>query len=114
MEIIRDFLEFYELDYTLNVFLPECRLPAESRDKSYLSEKLGLSKDSNTPFLTNLILSKRGAGGKENVPAKPTPTKDIKPNPQPIAKPVAKVEQQSKVITTTTPPPAKQEVTPPK
>jgi len=99
----------------MNVFLPECRLPSESRDKSYLSEKLGLNNDSRKPFLSNLIASKRSGGGKENVPAKPAPTKEFVPDPKPIEKPApaAKIEQ-SKVITTTTPPPPKQQVTPPK
>jgi FGFR1 oncogene partner len=42
LELIREFLEFYEVDYTLNVFVPECKLPAESRSKSYLGDKLSL------------------------------------------------------------------------
>ena len=58
-ELIRDFLEFYKMDYTLQIFLPECNLPAESKMKSRLAPQLNLISDPASkptmPLLAQLI-----------------------------------------------------------
>ena len=109
VELIRDFLEFHKLDYTLNVFLPECKLPQESRDKSYLSEKLGVKVDTRNSFLSSMVNSRkekenkgRAAPAKDPkdlklAPIKQTPQLKLPPvNEQPVALKKASPEKSSK------------------
>jgi hypothetical protein len=37
VELVRDFLECFQLENTLRVFVPECKLPETPRDKTYLT-----------------------------------------------------------------------------
>eukprot|EP00826_Nyctotherus_ovalis_P013876 TRINITY_DN13812_c0_g1_i2.p1 TRINITY_DN13812_c0_g1~~TRINITY_DN13812_c0_g1_i2.p1 ORF type:complete len:221 (-),score=61.41 TRINITY_DN13812_c0_g1_i2:100-762(-) len=53
-EIIRDFLEFYKMDYTLQIFGPECNLPAQNNVKDKLPQLLGVNK-ARMPLLTQLV-----------------------------------------------------------
>ena len=57
-ELIRDFLEFYKMDYTLQIFVPECNLPTESKMKDRLPGLLGVNKDMSrgkAPLMMQLI-----------------------------------------------------------
>lgn len=42
IDIIREFLEFYRMDYTLSTFLPECSLSQEPKTRQELEDKIGL------------------------------------------------------------------------
>jgi len=47
-ELVKDFLEFYKLDYTLAIFLPEVNLnQGNSMGKKELSKKVGIAEPSN-------------------------------------------------------------------
>ena len=68
-ELIREFLEFYKMDYTLQIFVPECNLPAAGKKKEAIGERLNLMRDtskSNMPILAQLILQHlKGASNKQ-------------------------------------------------
>jgi hypothetical protein len=58
LDIIREFLEFYRMDYTLSTFLPECSLSNEPRSRPEIENKIGMPPaDSSMPLLMHLILS---------------------------------------------------------
>jgi len=65
IDIIREFLEFYRMDYTLSTFLPECSLSQEPKTRTELEEKIGLPpSNTSMPLLMHLILSfQKGVGG---------------------------------------------------
>jgi hypothetical protein len=57
-DLIREFLEFYRMDYTLSTFLPECSLSQEPKTRNQIEEKIGLPPaDSSMPIIMHLILS---------------------------------------------------------
>lgn len=43
-ELVRDFLEFYKMDFTLQIFVPECNLPLNDRVADKLEAKLKLKR----------------------------------------------------------------------
>ena len=45
-ELIKDVLEFYKMDYTLNIFGPEANLPGKATDKQDLARRAKL-EDTN-------------------------------------------------------------------
>ena len=54
--LIREFLEFYRMDYSLGVFLPECNLSKDPLRKPDLSRRAGLDPaDAQTPLLIQMI-----------------------------------------------------------
>jgi hypothetical protein len=80
-ELFRDFLEFYKAEFTLNVFLPECRLPSEKQVLPSLQEKLGISPDPSVPLIFKLV--QKALAPKEVAPSPKTiylpPLKPLKP-----------------------------------
>eukprot|EP00830_Metopus_es_P000608 TRINITY_DN10588_c0_g1_i1.p2 TRINITY_DN10588_c0_g1~~TRINITY_DN10588_c0_g1_i1.p2 ORF type:complete len:207 (+),score=24.84 TRINITY_DN10588_c0_g1_i1:258-878(+) len=48
-QLIQEFLEFYKMDFTLQVFLPECNLQNEGRVREKIEIKLGLKKTFENP-----------------------------------------------------------------
>ena len=58
-EIIKEFMEFYRLDYSLAVFGPEANLPpAKTDNRANLASKIGLkSVGQKKPLLVSLIES---------------------------------------------------------
>eukprot|EP01022_Parablepharisma_sp_SALTPOND_P000762 TRINITY_DN105011_c1_g1_i1.p1 TRINITY_DN105011_c1_g1~~TRINITY_DN105011_c1_g1_i1.p1 ORF type:complete len:366 (-),score=78.31 TRINITY_DN105011_c1_g1_i1:139-1236(-) len=72
-ELIREFLEFYKMDYTLQIFVPECNLSAESKMKDRLPGLLGVGKDDSkgkAPLLAQLVQMVK-SGYKANVLGSP-------------------------------------------
>ena len=58
IELIREFLEFYRMDYTLSTFLPECSLSQEPRSRPEIENQIGLPPAENSvPLLMHLLLS---------------------------------------------------------
>jgi hypothetical protein len=45
-ELIREFLEFYKMDYTLNIFGPETNLQGKTADKADLARRAKLDRSS--------------------------------------------------------------------
>jgi FGFR1 oncogene partner len=58
-ELVKDFLEFYKLDYTLAIFMPEVNLNTQKvSTKEELSKKVGLREPSSQkPVMAQLIES---------------------------------------------------------
>jgi FGFR1 oncogene partner len=57
-EIIREFMEFYRLDYSLAVFGPEANLSGKTENRADLASKVGLkSTPQKKPLLVHLIES---------------------------------------------------------
>lgn len=54
-ELFRDFLECFKMNYTLNVFIPECRLQHDKKPFSYLEDKLGLKAEPGIPMIFKLL-----------------------------------------------------------
>ena len=55
-ELIRDFLEFYKMDFTLQIFVPECNLPPNDKVSDRLQQKLALNKtDPAVPALVQIM-----------------------------------------------------------
>ncbi len=58
-EVVREFLEFYRMDYTLQVFLPECNLPPGDKVRDRLESKLPVKKTAeggaNMPILMQVL-----------------------------------------------------------
>ena len=74
IDIIREFLEFYRMDYTLSTFLPECSLSQEPKTRQELEDKIGLQPwNTSMPLLMHLILSfqKGVTSAKAGSPAAP-------------------------------------------
>lgn len=54
-ELVREFLEFYRMTYTLEIFLPECNLPPEDKLRDKLETKLGLKGKAENPTIPILM-----------------------------------------------------------
>ena len=54
-ELIREFLEFYRLDYTLAIFNPETNLKGKTPDKEALAKKAGINASKDKPILLELL-----------------------------------------------------------
>jgi hypothetical protein len=56
IDIIREFLEFYRMDYTLSTFLPECSLSQEPKTRGEIENRVGLNScNTSMPLLMHLI-----------------------------------------------------------
>ncbi|MCQ2818147.1 MAG: hypothetical protein MJ252_12850 [archaeon] len=45
-EVMREFMEYYRMDYSLSIFIPECGISPERLKKEDILEKLGVNQDS--------------------------------------------------------------------
>lgn len=54
-EIIREFMEFFRMDYSLSIFIPECGISPERLKKEEILGKMGV-KDDNMEFFQKLQL----------------------------------------------------------
>jgi hypothetical protein len=54
-ELIREFMEFYRMDYSLSTFIPECSISPERLKKEELFAKLGVKASSTEMPLMNMI-----------------------------------------------------------
>jgi hypothetical protein len=61
-ELIREFLEFYKMDYSLQIFVPECNLPAAGKKKETLGERIGIPNKPNMPLLAQLVMQQLKGG----------------------------------------------------
>ena len=62
-ELMREFLEFYKMDFTLQVFVPECNLPLNDRVRDKLESKLGIKKaEPALPALMQILQTFRQGG----------------------------------------------------
>lgn len=62
-DLIREYLEFYRLDYTLSIMIPEANLKQDPMDRDALLKKADMEKDNQNEPLLVQILKERKAGG---------------------------------------------------
>ena len=55
-EIIRDFMEYFRMDYSLSIFIPECGISPERLRKEEIWGKIGLSNSQGEQFISKLQL----------------------------------------------------------
>ena len=56
-EIIREFMEYFRMDYSLSIFIPECGISPERLNKKEILGKIGImSNPSNDKFTAGLHL----------------------------------------------------------
>lgn len=57
-DLIREFLEFYRMDYTLSTFIPESSLHSEPRSRADIEDKVGLDNcETSMPLIMHLLLA---------------------------------------------------------
>lgn len=57
-ELFREYLEFYKMDYTLNIFGPEANLTGSTPDKSDLAKRAGMGKaNEKKPIIVQILES---------------------------------------------------------
>jgi len=55
-ELVREFLEFYKMDFTLQVFVPECNLPREDKVREKIDTKINVKRtDPPIPALMQIL-----------------------------------------------------------
>ncbi len=57
-EMIRDYMEYFRMDYSLSVFIPECSISPERLKKDEINARLGLNPgaiNSDIPFIYYII-----------------------------------------------------------
>ncbi len=75
-EVVREFMEFYRLDYSLAVFGPEANLAGKTEDRSGLAKKVGLkTAPPKKPLLVHLIESFLSGGSSGAADKAPSPQK---------------------------------------
>ena len=58
IDLIREFLEFYRMDYTLSTFLPECSLSQEPKTRPEKEKRLNMpSCNTSMPLLMILLIN---------------------------------------------------------
>eukprot|EP01116_Phalansterium_solitarium_P006936 TRINITY_DN19372_c0_g1_i1.p1 TRINITY_DN19372_c0_g1~~TRINITY_DN19372_c0_g1_i1.p1 ORF type:complete len:315 (+),score=-0.75 TRINITY_DN19372_c0_g1_i1:44-946(+) len=55
IDLVRELLEFYEMEYTLSVFLPEANLPKTFNGRASLAKQLQLTDNSAQPLLLEVF-----------------------------------------------------------
>ena len=66
-EIIREFLEFYSMDHSLHVFVPEMSLGAQpAKTRLNIEREIGLEKEPSKPLLLMLVEQCKFGGGGGN------------------------------------------------
>mmetsp|Transcript_21198 Transcript_21198/g.23998 ORF Transcript_21198/g.23998 Transcript_21198/m.23998 type:complete len:294 (-) Transcript_21198:179-1060(-) len=66
-EMIREFMDYYKMDYSLNVFVPESNLAREGRGKDELAADAGIQHPREEPLLVSMIKAFK-SGDVERVP----------------------------------------------
>lgn len=82
-DLIREYLEFYRLDYTLSIFLPEANIKQDPMDKSALTKRADLDKPNDKEPLLVQILKERKAGGGPKSSKAPAKQEEVKSVPAP-------------------------------
>ncbi|EKX52049.1 hypothetical protein GUITHDRAFT_101957 [Guillardia theta CCMP2712] len=71
VDLIREFMEFYELHSTISVLLPEASLEVDYPGRSPLAVRLGLEESSKEPLLIQMLRSFMTAGSNKAHPSAP-------------------------------------------
>lgn len=83
IDIIREFLEFYRMDYTLSTFLPECSLSQEPKTRQEIEQKVGLDNcNTSMPLLMHLINAVKNGAASGRSPQVNNLVSENKPEPK--------------------------------
>ena len=104
-DLIREYLEFYRLDYTLSIMIPEANLKQEPLERDDLVRRAEVDRANEKEPLLIQILKERKAGGrsKPNIEAKkekPQEQKQSPPKSQPQAQPKSSLYSASPLVQT--------------
>jgi FGFR1 oncogene partner len=72
-ELIREFLEFYRMDYSLEVFLPEANLTTEPKSRDEIERSMGFENGDRSIPVLMILLQQFFKGGKSNIMSPPPP-----------------------------------------
>ena len=82
-EVIREFMEFYRLDYSLAIFGPEANLKGKTENRNDLTKRAGLkSASSDKPLLVQIIEALCSGVGASQPPTgdkAPSPIRSVEP-----------------------------------
>lgn len=67
-DLIREYMEFYRLDYSLSIFIPEANLKQDPQDRNNLVRRADVDKPSDKEPLLVQILKQRKSGGGHSAP----------------------------------------------
>jgi hypothetical protein len=79
-DLVREFLEHFQLHSTLAVFLPEASLEGDYPGRAQLAQRLGIEDESGLPLLISMMKRKVG-GGKGDASGRPTALSPGTPSP---------------------------------
>lgn len=82
-DLIREYMEFYRLDYSLSIFIPEANLKQDPVDRKNLVQRSDVDKPSDKEPLLVQLLKQRNSGG-------PSMNTNFKKQEQPKIDPVEK------------------------
>ena len=54
-ELIRDFMEYFSLNFTLNIFIPECHLNSKKKELNFIENKLKIRASHDKPILFTVL-----------------------------------------------------------
>jgi hypothetical protein len=105
-DLIREYLEFYRLDYTLSIMIPEANLKQEPLERDDLVRRAEVDRANEKEPLLIQILKERKAGGrpKPSIEAKKEKPQEIKQSP-----PQSQPQPRSTFVTSSSPPAPKVE-----
>ncbi len=88
-ELIREFLEFYRMDYSLGVYLPECNLSKDPLRVNDLKKRSGLENaDTQMPLLMQMIRRFKAGAPSSSVSPAPPPVAPVKTQTRPDTAPL--------------------------
>jgi hypothetical protein len=71
-QLIKEYLDFYRMEYTLSVYLPEAALQnQESLSRDELSRRSGVQNTRDTPLLVQMLKQLKLSDSKQAKPEKP-------------------------------------------
>lgn len=94
-DLIREYLEFYRLDYTLSIMIPEANLKQDPTDRDGLVRRAEVDRPNDRePLLVQLLKERKAGGSRPNNDFVSKP-QDPKPSPPATTAPVQKEEQKA-------------------
>ncbi len=98
-EVIREFMEFYRLDYSLAIFGPEANLKGNTENRSDLTKRAGLkSASQDKPLLVQIIEALCSGVG-----ASQAPVGDKAPSPIRAVEPLSQISAPKSTVTNVVP-----------
>ncbi|XP_011410111.1 PREDICTED: FGFR1 oncogene partner-like [Amphimedon queenslandica] len=104
--LVREFLEFFELDFTCSVFDPETNVLKSYKGRNQLAADIGLKDNTDTPLLHDVLQQLRNASPTPATPPHLTPSSIPSATPVTMATPVTIATPITMATISSIPPPA--------